>query len=75
LHFPICSLSLLFSTNKIFPTSAVGVCLCFHSQSRLKNPECLKFLCMSSVYHIWQPRRDQPSPEVSRGCANLGKAP
>jgi hypothetical protein len=38
----IFSLSLLFSTNKfstnkIFLTSAVTVCLCVHSQSRLKN--------------------------------------
>jgi hypothetical protein len=41
-----------FSTNKIFPTSAVRVCLCFHSQSRLKNPEHLKFLRMSSVHHL-----------------------
>jgi hypothetical protein len=56
LHSPICSLSLLFSptkfsANKIFPTSTVRVCLCFHSQSRLKNPEHLKFLRMSSVHH------------------------
>jgi hypothetical protein len=51
LHSPICSLSLLFSTNKIFPTSAVGVHLCFHPQSRLKNPEHLKFLHVSSVHH------------------------
>jgi hypothetical protein len=47
---PLWSLSLLFCTNKIFPTSAAGVCLCFHSQSRLKNPEHLKFLCVSSVH-------------------------
>jgi hypothetical protein len=52
LHSPICSLSLLFSTNKIFPTSAVRVCLCFHSQCRLKNPEHLKFLHVSSVHHL-----------------------
>jgi hypothetical protein len=39
---PPCSLSLLFFTNKIFPTSAAGVCLCFHSQSGHKNPEDLK---------------------------------
>jgi hypothetical protein len=56
LHSPICSLSLLFSStkfsaNKIFLTSAVGVCLCFHSQSRLKNPEHLKFLHMSSMHY------------------------
>jgi hypothetical protein len=50
LHSPLCGLSLLFSTNKIFPTSATGVCLCFHSQSGLKNPEHLKFPCMSSVH-------------------------
>jgi hypothetical protein len=49
LHWPLSagsSLSLLFpptkfSTNKIFPTSAVRVCLCFHSQSRFKNSEHL----------------------------------
>jgi hypothetical protein len=50
LHSPICSLSLLFSTNKIFLTSAVGVHLCFHPQSGLKNPEHLKFLLMSSMH-------------------------
>jgi hypothetical protein len=53
LHSPLCSLSLLFSTNIIFLTSAVEVHLCFHSQSRLKNPEHLKFLCVSSMHHIW----------------------
>jgi hypothetical protein len=57
LHSPICSLSLLFSptkfsTNKMVPTSAVRACLCFHSQSRLKKPEHLKFLRMSSVHHL-----------------------
>jgi hypothetical protein len=77
LQSPICSLSLLFSmnkfsTNKIFPTSAVGVCLCFHSQRGLKNPEHLKFLRLLSV-HIWWPWWDQPSPEVDIGCAKLGK--
>jgi hypothetical protein len=41
-----------FSTNKIFPTSAVRVCLCFHSQSRLKNPEHLKLLRVSFVHHF-----------------------
>jgi hypothetical protein len=50
LHAQPCSLSLLFSTNKIFPTSAAGIYLCFHSQSRLKNPEHLKFLHVSSVH-------------------------
>jgi hypothetical protein len=30
-----------FSTNKILPTLAAGVHLCFHSQSGLKNPEHL----------------------------------
>jgi hypothetical protein len=44
--------SLLF-TNKIFLTSAAGVCLCFHTQSGPKNPKHLKFMCVSSVYH-WQ---------------------
>jgi hypothetical protein len=39
---PPCSLSLLFSTNKIFLTSAAGVHPCFHSQSGPKNPEHLK---------------------------------
>jgi hypothetical protein len=78
LHFPICSLSLLFSptklfTNKILLTSAVGVCLCFHPQSRVKNTDHLKFLHMSSMHHIWQPRREQLSPEVGTGCAKLGK--
>jgi hypothetical protein len=58
LYSPICSLSLLFSTNKfstnkIFLTSAVGVCLCFHSQSGLKNPEHLKFLHVSSMHHMY----------------------
>jgi hypothetical protein len=43
-------LQIKFSTNKIFPIPVVRVCLCFHSQSRLKNPEHLKFLCMSSVH-------------------------
>jgi hypothetical protein len=28
----------------------VGVCLCFHSQSKLKNPEHLKFLHVSSMH-------------------------
>jgi hypothetical protein len=41
---PPCSPPLPFSTNKIFPTSAAGVCLCFQSQSRSKNPEHLKIL-------------------------------
>jgi hypothetical protein len=41
----------LFSTNKIFLTSAAGVCLGFHSQSGIKNSEHLKFLHMSSVHH------------------------
>jgi hypothetical protein len=49
---PPCSLSLLFSTNKIFPTSAAGVCMCFHSQSGPKNPEHLKIpachLCINA---------------------------
>jgi hypothetical protein len=40
----------LFSTNKIFLTSAAGVHLCFHSQSRFNNPEHLKFLHVSSVH-------------------------
>jgi hypothetical protein len=66
LHSPICSLSLLFSptkfsTNKILPTCAVGVCLCFHPQSRLKNPEHLKFLRVSSMHQYaylasWDPK-------------------
>jgi hypothetical protein len=69
LHSPICSLSLLFSptkfsTNKIFLTSAVRVCLCFHSQSRLKNPEHLKFLCKSSVHHPVPPVTKCPSQET-----------
>jgi hypothetical protein len=51
-----------------------SVHLCFHSQSGLKNPEHLKFLCVSPVHHIWQPRRDKPSPKVGIGCAKLGKA-
>jgi hypothetical protein len=54
LHAPPYSLSLVFSTHKFFLTSAAGVHLCFHSQSGLKNPEHLEFLCMSSVHHIWQ---------------------
>jgi hypothetical protein len=33
----------LLWTNKIFLTSAAGVCLCFHSESGSKNPEHLKF--------------------------------
>jgi hypothetical protein len=37
LHSPLSSLSLLFSTNKIFLTSVVGACLCFHSQSWLRT--------------------------------------
>jgi hypothetical protein len=39
----------LFSTNKIFLTSAALVHLCFHSQSRLKNPEYVKFLHVISA--------------------------
>jgi hypothetical protein len=70
---PPFSLSLLFSTNKIFPTSAAGVCLCLHSQSGLKNPEHLKFLHMLSVHHIWWPRRDKSSPEVGTLCTKLEK--
>jgi hypothetical protein len=67
LHSPICSLSLLFSptkfsTNKIFPTSAVRVYLSFHSQRRLKNPEHLKFLRMSYVHH----------PEIIYGSVLVG---
>jgi hypothetical protein len=51
---PPCSLSLLFSTNQIFPTSAAGVCpCCFHSQSGPKNSEHLRIsachLCISRV--------------------------
>jgi hypothetical protein len=38
----------VFATNKIFPTSAVRVCLCFQSQSKFKNPEHLKFPHVSS---------------------------
>jgi hypothetical protein len=48
------------------------VCLCFHSQSRLKNPEHLKFLHVSSMHHIWQCMK--PSPEVGIGFAKLGMA-
>jgi hypothetical protein len=47
---PPCRLSLLFSTNKIFPTSVAEVCLCFHSQSGPQNPEHLKFLHVSSAH-------------------------
>jgi hypothetical protein len=66
LYSPICSLSLLFttnkfSTNKIFSTSAVRVCLYFHSQSGLKNPEHLKFLRVSSVHQC----QASSSPVVS----------
>jgi hypothetical protein len=43
-------LSFLFSTNKIFPTSAAGVRLCFHSQRMLESAEHLKFLHVSSVH-------------------------
>jgi hypothetical protein len=50
LHAPSCSFSPLFSTNKFFLTSAAGVHLCFHSQSRTKNPKHLKFLRMSSAH-------------------------
>jgi hypothetical protein len=55
---PTCSLSFLFSTNKfstnkILPTSAVRVFLYFHSQSRLKNPEHLKFLCVSFLHQVY----------------------
>jgi hypothetical protein len=45
--------SFLFSSLQIKSlTSAAGVCLCFHFQSRLKNPEHLKFLHVSSVYQF-----------------------
>jgi hypothetical protein len=82
LHSPICSLTLLLSANEIFLTSAVGVCLCFHSQSRLKNTEELKYMCMSSGHQIWQLQRDQPTYtyqgkyrlcKTGKGC--LGKWP
>jgi hypothetical protein len=60
---PPFSLSLLFSTNKIFLTSAAGVHLCFHSQSGPKNPNTWRFLhvfCASfSKNTIWWP--SQPS--------------
>jgi hypothetical protein len=52
LNSPLCSLSLLYSINKIFPTSAAEVSLCFQSQSGPKNLEHLKFLRMSAVHHI-----------------------
>jgi hypothetical protein len=51
LCMPPCSLSLLFSTNKIFLTSAAGDHLCFHSQSGPKNPQLLK-IPASSVYYL-----------------------
>jgi hypothetical protein len=57
-----CSLSLLFSTNKILLTSAAGVCLYFHSQSRSKNPQQLKFVCIICV-----------SKEYLRAVANCSK--
>jgi hypothetical protein len=43
LHSPICSLSLLFSptkfsTNKIFLTAAVRVCLCFSFSEQVQEP-------------------------------------
>jgi hypothetical protein len=57
LHSPPCSLSVLFSTNKIFLTSAAGVHLGFHSQSGLKNPEHLNFQHMSSVHHFNEARK------------------
>jgi hypothetical protein len=47
-----CHAVFLFSTNKIFLTSAAGVHLCFHPQSGLKNPEQMKFLRVSSVHQI-----------------------
>jgi hypothetical protein len=73
LRSPIYRLSLLFSpakfsTNKIFPASAVGVCLCFQSQSRLKNPEHLKLLHVSSVHHIW---RCTKGPAITWGWYRL----
>jgi hypothetical protein len=75
LHSPLCSLSLLFSRRTVFLTNFVVVRLCFHCQSGIKNPEPLKFLCRSSVHHIWWPRRDKPSLEVGVDCAKLEKAP
>jgi hypothetical protein len=44
----------LFSSLQIksFRPLLLRVCLCFHSQRGLKNPEHLKFLCGSSVYHL-----------------------
>jgi hypothetical protein len=44
--------------------------LCFHSHSRLKNPEHLKFLCVSSVHHIW---RRTKGPAITWGQYRLGK--
>jgi hypothetical protein len=52
LHPPLCSLSLLFTTNKIFPTSAAGAHLFFHSQSVLTNLSTWNSYT-SSVHHIW----------------------
>jgi hypothetical protein len=52
LHAPPCSFSLLFSTNKIFPASAAGVHLCFHSQSGLKNPEIPSHVIYASNVYL-----------------------
>jgi hypothetical protein len=78
LHSPPCSISLLSSTNKILLTSTAGVCLCFHSQSGLKNPEHLKSQCMSSVYHIWRCMKGQAFTwgwyrlcQTGKGCLGM----
>jgi hypothetical protein len=76
LHSPLSSLSLLFSSNKIFPISVAGVLLCFHSQRGLKNPENLKFLHMPSVHQIWWHTNGLHFSwtKVGIGCTKLEKA-
>jgi hypothetical protein len=76
-----CSLSLLFPINKIFLTSAAGVCHCFQSQSGPKNLEHQKIpahhlciICWPTKGHFtWgQYRLCQTGEDcLGSGCDNL----